>query len=393
MISIQEAYQFIKSNVSVTSKTLEILLTEATGYTLAKPVHSIIDMPPFRQSAMDGYALKLNNQTNYKIIGEVQAGSSLNPKLKPGEAVRIFTGAGVPDDADAIIIQEQVEVVGEEIRFQHNPKLGDHIRDTGEQIKTGEIAIQGGVKLTPAAIGFLQGLGVDKVTVYQKPNIAIITTGDELVTTDQILQRGQIYESNGLMLQEVLHQLHYQNTSIYKAIDTLEETRSTIREALDKYDIIIITGGISVGDYDHVKKAMELERITEVFYKVKQKPGKPLYFGKKEEKLIFALPGNPAAALSCFYVHVHQALEWFTGNTEFEVAKFLVRNKYHYIKKGDRPQFLKAFVDTTGVSILGSQSSAMLRSFAVTNCLAYLPQEVAEVQVDDTIHIILLPQL
>ena len=393
MISVEEAYQFIRQTVGVTSEVIQIPLTQAAGYTIAKPVLSPIDMPPFRQSAMDGYALKLHNQDQYRVITEIQAGSAINPPLKPGEAVRIFTGASVPDNADTIIMQEQVEVTGQEIHLQDTPKPEDHIRNIGEQIKTGEIAIEKGVKLTPAAIGFLQGLGVKEVEVYQKPEIAIITTGDELVATNQTLQRGQIYESNGLMLEQALSQLHYQSTKIYKAIDTLEKTRLVIREALEKHQIILITGGISVGDYDHVKEAMELEGITEVFYKVKQKPGKPLFFGTKGKQLIFALPGNPAAALSCFYVHVHQALEWYTGNTEFEVAKFTVKNKYHYIKKGDRPQFLKAFVDATGVTILGSQSSAMLRSFAVTNCLAYIPQEVAEVKAQDDIQIILLPQV
>lgn len=391
MISIEEAYQFIRQTVGVTSEVIQIPLIQAAGYTIAKPVLSPIDMPPFRQSAMDGYALKLYNQDQYRVITEIQTGSAINPELKSGEAVRIFTGASVPDNADTVIIQEQVEVAGQEIYLQHTPKPEDHIRNIGEQIKTGEIAIEQGVKLTPAAIGFLQGLGVKEVEVYQKPEIAIITTGDELVPVGNTLNRGQIYESNAAMLLSALKQLHYNKVSVYKAKDTLEDTRKSIKEALDLNDIVLITGGISVGDYDHVKEAMKLEGITEVFYKVKQKPGKPLFFGTKERKIVFALPGNPAAALSCFYIHVHQALEWYVGNTDFKVKRFKVTNNFDFQKKGNRAQFLKAFSRDNTVTILGSQSSAMLKSFAITNCLAYVPEEIYEVKKGDLIEIILLP--
>ena len=393
MISVQEAYQYIKHSVKVTSQKVEIPLSQVLGHTLATSVCSPIDMPPFDQSAMDGYAIKVHHQNEYDVIAEVQAGAAGNPILEAGEAARIFTGAGVPDSADTIVMQEQVRVFGQKIELQHNPKIGDHIRKTGEQIAKGAVALQEGTKLTPAAIGFLKGLGVEKVNVYQKPSIGIITTGDELVPTGQTLQRGEIYESNGLMLEKILHQLHYNQTSVYKAKDTLEATRLVLRNAMEKHDVVLVTGGISVGAYDHVKEALQQEGVKEIFYKVKQKPGKPLFFGTQEDKLIFALPGNPAAALSCFYVYVHQALEWLTGYTSFERTKFRVKNKFSYQKKGDRAQFLKAFLDDDGVTILGTQSSAMLKSFAVTNCLAYVPEEVFEVKAQDLIEIILLPQI
>ena len=171
------------------------------------------------------------------------------------------------------------------------------------------MALQKGSKLTPASIGFLASIGITQVNVFKKPSIAIIATGNELVPGGTPLGYGQIYESNSLMLKAALQNLNFDNVTTHKVDDHYNDTLELLSDLIDSHDLILVSGGISVGDYDFVGKALDELKVKQLFYKVNQKPGKPLYFGKKDHKVIFALPGNPAAALSCFYLYVHSALQ------------------------------------------------------------------------------------
>ena len=185
MISTEEAIQFIRSNTEPLLKETVKSLEKSGGYVLFKDVYSPIDMPPFRQSAMDGYALCLHDDLKYQLIDEIKAGDGHQPILKPGEAVRIFTGAPVPDSANAIMMQEKVKTENNTIVIEHTIAEGTNIRLQGEQVKTGGLALEKGTKLTPAAIGYLASLGVTKVSVYKKPTIALLTTGNELIEAGQ----------------------------------------------------------------------------------------------------------------------------------------------------------------------------------------------------------------
>lgn len=392
MISISEAITCVKNNSKPLQHFTIKKVEKAGGYRLYQDIIAPINMPPFRQSAMDGYALHLHDNLNYTLIGEIKAGDNHQPKLKKGEAVRIFTGAPVPDTANAIMMQEKVTVNEGSITIAHQIPSELNIRPLGEQVKAGEIALKKGTKLTPAAIGYLLSLGITEVTVLKKPNIAIVTTGNELVEAGQNLPYGKIYESNSKMLLSALYNLKFYDVTIYKVEDDYNKTHATLFEALEQNDIVIITGGISVGDYDFVGKALKELNVEELFYKVKQKPGKPLFYGKKEKTQIFALPGNPAAALSCFYIYVYIALQRLMGRENLELPRVKGKAQNNFYKKGDRPQFLKGIYKNGEVEILDGQNSSMLQTFALANALVFVPEDVSNIAHGDILDVILLPK-
>ena len=391
MITVEEAFELLENNVIPTQISILCKTTNALGLVLAEDLSSPINMPPFRQSAMDGYALNIHNGSSYTIIDEVKAGDGHQPILKAGDAVRIFTGSAVPNTANTVVIQEKVTVDKNHLQLNNSVKIKENIRSKGEQIKDGDIALKKGTKLTPAAIGFLLTLGIIEVTVFKKPKIGLVITGNELIKAGQPLSYGKIYESNSGMLYTGLLGLGYTDVTQYKVKDDYNSTVMILDKVISENDMILITGGISVGDYDFVGKAL-LELGTEqVFYRVKQKPGKPLFFGKIKNKPIFALPGNPASALSNFYVYVHPALEKLSGNLNFSINKGKAFLSDEYLKKGDRAQFLKAYHKNGEVSILEGQSSAMLHTFAIANAIVYIPGEVSKYSKGDLITVLHLP--
>ena len=391
MIPVQEAIRLVKENVTTTTKTKKISLNEALNYVLAQDVFSPISMPPFRQSAMDGYALFLHNKKSYKIIGEIQAGDSKQPVLKQGEAVRIFTGAAVPETANAVIMQEQTSTSQNNLLVRENPKEETNIRPLGEQIIKGNLALPKKTKLNPAAIGFLSSLGINKVTVNKKPSVAIITTGNELVAPGVALSYGKIYESNGIMLVSALQKSGFTNVTTYNVADDYTQTYNLLKKVSDVFDVVLFSGGISVGDYDFVGKAMQELNVKKIFYKVKQKPGKPLYFGVKNKVLYFGLPGNPASTLSCFYSYVFPALELLQGNTNCHLPVTVAEVTNNFIKKGTRAQFLKANYKNGKVTILEGQASSMLHTFALANALVFVPEEKFQVFKSEMVKVIYLP--
>ena len=385
MISVDQAIELIKQTVAGTSGSVVLPLEEALGFVLAEDVLSTIDMPPFRQSAMDGYALCTNGELNYEVVGEVAAGSSLNPSLAPGEAVRIFTGAPVPDSANSIVIQERVSREGKEIILEEQPNPEANIRPQGEQLKKGQVALSAGHRLNPASVGLLASTGISRVRVSIKPKVSVVVTGDELMAAGTPLGHGQIYESNGIMLQSILLQKGYTSVSVVKARDNFDELKQTLEQAIADSDFTLVSGGISVGDYDFAGSALDALGVKEVFYKVKQKPGKPLFFGTKDDKLVFALPGNPASALSCFYSYVLLALKLWESDVEAAEPLRKAILTADFTKKGNRAQFLKARVNADSLTVLDGQASSMLQSFARANALAFIDEQTAQVKAGEEI--------
>jgi molybdopterin molybdotransferase len=390
MITVEQAFELVQNNIHPTDKSSNKPVIELTGYVLFEDVYSPINMPPFRQSAMDGYALCLNSDITYSVIDEVKAGNSHHPKLNAGEAVRIFTGAPVPETANAVIMQEKVTTDGKKITLNKTVLFNENIRPLGEQVKKGGIALKKGTKITPAAIGYLTSLGITDVKVYKKPSIAIVVTGDELSDAGKPLTFGNIYESNSGMLLSALISLGFTNVTTHKVEDNYTNTLTKLDKVINQNDMVLITGGISVGDYDFVGKALKELEVREIFYKVRQKPGKPLFFGKKKNTIVFALPGNPAAALSCLYIYVNIALQKMSGDTNCSLTKVTAKSTSKYIKKGDRAQFLKAIYKNHEVTILEGQSSAMLQTFALANALVYVSENQNNININDEVEVICL---
>ncbi|HMC01961.1 MAG TPA: gephyrin-like molybdotransferase Glp [Flavobacteriaceae bacterium] len=391
MISVDKALNILNNNISPLKKIEKKTLTHSCGYVLSENIISPINMPPFAQSAMDGYAVNLHEKLLYTIIDEIKAGDHHQPKLKKGEAVRIFTGSPVPETVNAIVIQEKVVVNNKTIKIDEAINPGANIRNFGEQVKKGNIALKKGVKLTPASIGFLTSLGITEVNVFCKPTVAIVITGNELIEAGQQLSYGKIYESNSAMLKAVLERFGYNKVSIHKVDDNFENTFNKLNEVINNYDLVLVSGGISVGDYDFVGSALQKLNVETLFYKVNQKPGKPLFFGKKENTYVFALPGNPAASLTCFYIYVLTALQIMSGHLEFSLNKVIASSGSNFKKSGHRSQFLKAIYKNGTVKILEGQNSSMLHTFAISNALVYLPEDQNEIKVKDKVETILLP--
>ncbi|WP_324326867.1 molybdopterin molybdotransferase MoeA, partial [Flavobacterium sp.] len=369
----EEAFAIL-DKLSYSKRIVELPLFEARNHVLAETVFSPINMPPFRQATMDGFAVCLHNSLHYEIVGEVKAGDFFDKQLKPGQAVKIFTGAAVPNSAQTVIQIEKATLKGSEVLFDENLSPETNIRQLGAQIKKDDAALEKGAFLNPAAIGFLTGLGFTKVNVFQKPTIGIIVTGNELVSAGEILPNGKVYESNAIMLQTALFDADFDTVSLYKVNDDFESTKSTLEKAINENDVVLISGGISVGDYDFVGKALESLEVETLFYKVNQKPGKPLLVGKQNDKIIFALPGNPAASLTCFYVYVLPTLQR-RSEMKYKYGSDLKKHLSHdFPVDNPRSQFLKASATENEVEILSHQDSGMLNSFSIANALVYIPE-------------------
>lgn len=375
MIQVNEALTIVAENSSK-MPTQSRPVGKSLGYVLAETIHSPIAMPPFRQSAMDGYAFIHSEKQQYDVISSSQAGDHSNVKLKNNEAVRIFTGAFVPDDADTVVMQEHVMANENSILITRMPEQFANVRAKGEQIEKEEVIFEANTLITPAAIGFLACLGITEVTVYKKPKVAILVTGNELVKPGKKLPKGKIYESNSVMLQAALQTIGIKKTEVYKVKDNLKATKKALKKILPKYDIVLISGGISVGDYDFVKEALLENGVQELFYKINQKPGKPMFFGRKEETLVFALPGNPASSLTNFYVYVYPAIKNRMGFSEIHLPKLVRKLNAGISNTSGKTLFLKALYNETHATVLDGQSSAMLNTFATANSLLIVPDDV-----------------
>ena len=375
MISVSEAQKQVLKFAEKLPQ-LKLKIENTLGYYLSKDCIAPIDMPSFRQSAMDGYAFIHDNQTELKIIGQVQAGDIKIPELKKGEAVRIFTGAPIPDSADTVVIQEHVLREGNTIKIEKLPLPKANVRPVGEQLTKGKKVLTAGHAINEASIGFMAGLGFTEIEVYTRPKVAILTTGNELQERGTSLKPNHIYESNGVMLQNALHRLGITEISILKVADTLEDTSKAVGKALENSDVLLVSGGISVGDFDFVQEAFEKNTVQEHFYKVNQKPGKPLWFGTKNSKSVFGLPGNPASSLTCFYGYVLPHLRQRMGsldpflNLRTAILTENVRNNFH------KTLFLKAGVEGNKITPYTGQASSMLNTYALSNALLTVPEEV-----------------
>lgn len=390
MISVTEAFELLKKNLPAKNET-KLSLIDALNCTLSRDILSPINMPPFRQSAMDGYALNYNNTLSYEIIGEIKAGDEISFDLQQGQAVKIFTGAAVPNSANTVIQIEKVVLEENKILLNEEFNLNVNIKAIGEQIKENEIALKSGTKLNPAAIGFLAGLGITAVDVYKKPSVGILITGNELVKLGEMLTYGKVYESNSIMLQAALLNIGFDKINMYEVNDDFERTKDKIETAISENDILLISGGISVGDYDFVKASLDKLGVQTLFYKVNQKPGKPLLTGKINEKIIFALPGNPAASLTCYYIYVEPLLKAISGENNFTNSSIQQKLAHSITVNNTRNQFLKGSLKENKVSVLSHQQSSMLNSFALANCLIYIPAgnyELQEGSLVDIYHIL-----
>lgn len=393
MISVEEAKKLISEN-SVVSPPVTYCLQQAAGMVLAEYLFASIDIPAYAQSSMDGYAFSFPDwkaNRSLKINGEMAAGSNETVTLSPGNAVRIFTGAAVPPGADTVVIQEKTKIENDRLYIEdENILQGSNVRAKGSEIKAGQLALAKESLLMPAAIGFLAGIGIAEVLVYPHPSVSIIVTGNELQTPGQPLLYGQVYESNSYSLQAALKQLQIQKIKTYKVEDELEAVKKVLNDAMQQSDIVFLTGGVSVGDYDFVALAAAQNGVEKIFHKIKQRPGKPFYFGKKENKLVFGLPGNPASVLTCFYEYAEPALKKI-GKQKTGLRVMQVPLTTAFKKAAGLTHFVKGFYDGKMVTPLTAQESYRLSSFANANCFIQINEETTTCEKGEIVEIHLLP--
>jgi len=391
MITVEEAKQLISENIS-TLKPVTRPLDQLAGHVLAKDIYAAYDIPAFKQSSMDGYAFRFDeNLKVLTLIGEMAAGTSHNFEVKTGETSRIFTGAPLPDGADTVVMQEKIEKLENKI-IVNDPQLsiGTNVRQKGSEIKAGALAMQAGDLIGPAAIGFLAGIGITAAEVFPMPGIAIIVTGNELQQPGSTLKFGQVYESNSYSLSAALKQEGITQVESLWVSDDLQILTETLNTAINQNDVVLLTGGVSVGDYDFVTKAAKNCGVNQIFHKVKQKPGKPLFFGIKNEKLIFGLPGNPSSVLSCYYNYVLPAIKALS-NKQNAVKTLQAKLTSGYQKPAGLTHFLKGIYKDGKATPLNAQESYRLSSFAQSNCLICLKENQQSFPEGETVDIMLLP--
>jgi molybdopterin molybdotransferase len=378
MISVAEALKLIDDRVPL-SAVGNYPLEECLGCVLAEDVHSPIDMPSFRQSSMDGYAIVHAALESYTLVGEVQAGIASNVALGTGEAVRIFTGARVPDNADTVVMQEHTRREGDLLFVDKLPNPGSNVRARGEQLVKGALALPKGTVLTEGALGLLAGIGMDRVPCRKTPKVSIIITGNELVAPGLALKEGQVYESSSFALKSALKRRGIQDIVIHYVKDDLDSTRAAIAKQLNDADLVLISGGISVGDYDFARQALIDNGVQEHFYKVNQKPGKPLWFGTHNETVVFALPGNPASSLTCLYVYVLAAIRRMMGHRDLRDVQQHAISQDTIMNTHAKQLFLKGMVRDGRAEVLVGQASFIMRSFALCNALLIVPADTEQI--------------
>ncbi len=393
MITVSDAKNLVLEHATSLAP-VKLSLSESAGMVIAEDIYATINIPAYAQSSMDGYAFifdDLKSNGSLTIQGEVAAGSNCAVAVTSGHATRIFTGAEVPPQADTVVMQEKT-IVKDGKLFINDDALqrGSNVRSKGSEIAEDDLAVAKESLIMPATVGFLAGIGVTDVWVYPYPSISIIVTGNELVTPGEPLLRGKVYESNSYSLRAALKQLGIIDVNVYRAEDTLETVKQVMADALNRSDVVFLTGGVSVGDYDFVAAAAEANGIEKIFHKIKQRPGKPFYFAKKGTQLVFGLPGNPASVLTCFYEYVEPALKkMMHQSTGVQTARAPLSTSFK--KNAGLTHFLKGYYDGNSVTPLHAQESYRLSSFASANCLIKIEEEVTSCEKGEAVEIHLLP--
>jgi molybdopterin molybdotransferase len=316
LISISEAQRRVLERV----RPLEaerVPIERAAGRVLAEPAAAAVDLPPFPSSAMDGYALRSADTAEapvtLPVVARIAAGAPAGRPLGQGEAMAIATGGAVPDGADAVVPVERVEESAEGLVVTEPVEPGAHVRDRGGDVRAGDEVLGPGVVLGPGRVGALGAAGVAEVRCTKRPRVGILVTGDELRQPGEPLEAGQIYESNGLLLATALQLAGAVPAQLGVVADDEEEHRRTIERALLGFDMLVTTGGASVGPHDLVRKVQAELRVEEVFWGVAVKPGKPVAFGVRRDHLVFNLPGNPVSVLATFELLVRPAVNALLG--------------------------------------------------------------------------------
>ncbi|PYF78673.1 molybdopterin molybdochelatase [Marinomonas alcarazii] len=359
LLAFEDALEEITRSAKVLVGQQTIPLVSALGCTLAEDVIAEISVPPHDNSAMDGYALSTKDWQagkQFSISQRIAAGQ--HPQtLLPGTCARIFTGANIPPGADTVVMQENALLVGDKVIFSEQPALADNIRPLGQDMQAGQTVMKAGCKITPVHIGLLSSLGITEISVYKPLQVGILTTGDELIAAGEPLNSGQIYNSNGPMLSALVTQAGHQVKHCIHAADTANDTRNALETLMKSCDVILSSGGVSVGEEDHVKGV--LEQLGKVhLWKIAIKPGKPLVHATLDGIPFLGLPGNPSSTLVTYHWFARLLLSICAGQTAERPQPYLVDAGFNRSKTIQRDEFLRVSIGKDGLAYAHPQQSS-----------------------------------
>ena len=387
-IGLEEALEIIRTRAIEHRLEVELADIEgARGHVLAEDVHAPHALPPFSNSAMDGFALQgfdlpSAGERAFELIGQVFAGATSAPEVGGGQCVRITTGAPLPSGADTVVIKENVRVEGNRVLVKAGEKGCANVRAAGEDIAQGDLALRSGTRLRAPELALLSALGVDQVSVRRKARVAIIVTGDELVPPGQPLAFGQIHESNGILLSTLLHEAGAEVVSRVRIRDDKDVLRRALLDAAAQADLIISSGAVSAGEADHLPAL--LEKLGEIhFHKVRVKPGMPVLFGAIGACLYLGLPGNPVSAAVTFQVFARFALQTMCAEGGARVCRARLAEAVH--KRHARAELMRCKLSSDAEGVLwatphAQQGSGMLRGLVESDGLMLLPEDARELE-------------
>ena len=382
-----------EANMPFGSEEFEkVAILEALDRVLAEEIFSDEDIPPFDNSAMDGYAVIASDTKGasasqpavLEVVEELPAGYEAAKVVKNGEAIKIMTGAPMPKGADAVVMVEDTKLEDSRALIFKEISPGDNVRRAGEDVKKGDKVLQKGTLIRPAEIGMLAALGKPKITVVRKPRVAILSTGDELVDIGEKLSPGKIRNSNTYSLYAQIKRLNCIPIDMGIAKDVSTEVKEKIQDGLASADMILISGGVSVGEYDLVKDVLIELGIDMKFWKVAMKPGKPMLFGIIDSKPVFGLPGNPVSVMISFEQFVRPALLKMSGRSSIRKPIFKAILDGEIRQKLGRKNFIRAWIEPVNgnyhAKITGPQGSGILRSMTLANGLIIVPEDISHIQ-------------
>ena len=389
LLPVAEAQARILETVEPVAGTERVALEALAGRVLAEPVTAPFDVPPHDNSAMDGYAVRAadvpeTGEARLRVTGTAWAGRPYGGRVGPGEAVRIMTGAVLPEGADAVVMQEHVRAGDGHVVVPGPVAPGLNVRRAGEDVAAGATVLEPGLRLTAAHVGVIASLGLAAATVHRRPRVAFFSTGDELRPPGEPLGPGEIHDSNRHVLRALLQGLGMAPLDLGLVPDDPAAVEAALRRAADEADAVLTSGGVSVGEADHVTDA--LRRLGEVgFWRVAIKPGKPLAFGRIGGARFFGLPGNPVSVMVTFLVLVQPALRRMAGERAVEPPAVRARARARFRKRPGRADYQRGVLTraadgTLEVAPTGPQGSHVLTSMARADCLVVLPREAGDVE-------------
>lgn len=384
-LSLEEALQHLFSSLTPVTEQQTLPLVESLGRVLARELRAPINLPPFPASAMDGYALRSTDFTQqptqaFRVVAQSLAGHPTDHHLQPGEAVRVFTGAKVPEGADCVLLQEEAKSLdGDSVTFNAHTPRESFIRQIGHDVKAGQVLATPGTAITPLLCGSLAASGVDQIEVLRKPRVGVFSTGDELVdpgTPAAELQPGQIYDSNRLTVLSLLAQTPCELINLGRLADDEQQVLDALQNGASRCDVLITSGGVSVGDADFVTAAISQLGQLE-FWRLNLKPGKPLAFGRIGNCHIFGLPGNPVSTIVTLLLLTKPALLKIAGTDPQPPLRITARLQGSLNHPPGRTEFQRGILSNEGgelrARVTGDQSSNRLSTFHGANCLIEVP--------------------